>query len=147
MTSFRRLPPFLRALRVFWMLALLAAMGVLTWTFLATRSADQAGASRGWNRGMALFMAFFLLSMVGNEMFLAYNLRVERPARRALWPDTWQAQLKVTLALAALPLCSLVFTLLVPPSSSLFPQVFLFQIFSLLVQMAGYSWVFVRAHG
>ena len=147
MTSFRRLPPFLRALRVFWMLALLAAMGVLTWTFLAARGADQSGASRGWNRGMALFMALFLLSMACNTMLLAYNRRFEHPARRALWPDAWQTQLKVVLALAALPLSSLVFALLVPSISSLFPHVLLLQILSLLLLAVAWIRVEDRAHG
>jgi hypothetical protein len=120
MQSFRRLPPFLRAVWGLGQLALLAAAGVLTWTSLTMRGADQAGASRGWNRGMALFMALFLLSMACSVTLAAYNRRFERPPRRALWPDAWQTQLKVVLALAALPLGMLVFALLIPSRSSLF---------------------------
>jgi len=147
MQSFRRLPPFLRAMSGLGQLAILAALGVLTWTFLAARGADQAGASRGWNRGMALFMALLLLSMACSVTLAAYNRRFEHPPRRALWPDAWQTQLKVVLALAALPLSSLVFALLVPPSSSLFPQVFLLQILSLLLLAVAWIRVEDRAHG
>jgi hypothetical protein len=53
----------------------------------------------------------------------------------------------LVLALAALPLCSLVFALLVPPASSRFPQVFLLQILALPVLIAGYLWVFFRSRG
>jgi hypothetical protein len=79
MRSVRRLPPLLRALWVLGLLTSLAALGVLTWTNLAARGADQSGASRGWNRGMALFMALLLLSMAGSVTLAAYNRRFERP--------------------------------------------------------------------
>jgi len=147
MTSFHRLPPFLRAVWVLGLLSLLAAAGVMVWTTLATRGADQAGASRGWNRGMALFMALFLLSMAGSVTLAAYNRRFERPPRRALWPDAWQTQLKVVLTLAALPLGMLVCALLIPSHSSLFQVVYTLGVLSLLVLLVGWIRVADRAHG
>jgi cytochrome bd-type quinol oxidase subunit 2 len=147
MRSVRRLPPVLRALWVLGLLTSLAALGVLTWTTLAARGADQSGASRGWNRGMALFMALFLLSMACSTTLAAYNRRFEHPPRRALWPDEWQTQLKVVLALAALPLGMLVFALLIPSRSSLFQVVYALGVLSPLVLLVGWIRVADRSHG
>jgi len=85
--------------------------------------------------------------MACSATLAAYNRRFEHPARRALWPDAWQTQLKVTLEFAALPLGMLVCALLIPSRSSRFQVVYALGVLSLLVLMAGYIWVFVRAHG
>ena len=148
MTPFRRLPPFLRAVWVLALLSLLAALGVMTWTYLATRGEDQSAARREWNQGTAIGWSLLVLGLACLPLLLAYNARfARRPTRRALWPGAWQTQLKVVLALAALPLSSLVFALLVPPSSSLFPQVFQLQILSLLLLAVAWIRVEDRAHG
>jgi hypothetical protein len=95
----------------------------------------------------AFFWALLLLVLACTLMIAAYNMRFERPGRSAPWPDSWRVQLTVMLALAALPMCSLVFALLVPTSPSTSDILFALQILSVLVLATGYIWVFVRYYG
>ena len=79
-------------------------------------------------------------------MLIPYRTRYERPGRAEPWPTTWQAQLTAVLALAALPLWSLLFTLLVTPRSSLSHVVSALQIIALLLLLAAYAWMLHRAY-
>src|SRR5258705_13515855 len=106
----RRFPPVLRALRALGILALLAFVVIRVWGSLPP-GADQFGASQGWNRAPAISWSFFLLGMACYAMLIPYRTRFERPGRAEPWPTTWQAQLTAVLALAALQLLSLLFTL------------------------------------
>jgi hypothetical protein len=143
MRAIRRLPPLLRALVVFALLACPVAIGVLTWTFRVMPGDDQVLKYKGFTLSLSLVM----LAMACNVMIVAYNMRFERPGRSAPWPDSWQAQLTIVLALATLPLCSLVFALLVPPSPSMYDLVLALQILSILVLVTAWIWVFVRYYG
>ncbi len=67
MRSVRRLPPVLRAVWALGLLTSLAALGVLTWTHLATRGADQSAASRGWNQGTAIGWSLLVLGLAGRR--------------------------------------------------------------------------------
>ena len=148
MRSFCRLPPVLRAVAGLGQLSLLAAVGVMTWTYLATRNEDQSAASRGWNRGWAIGWSLVVLGMACLPLILAYNARFAgRPTRRAPLTDAWQTQLKVALALAALPLCALVCALLIPSTSALFQVVYALNFLSLLILMAAWVRVMVRYDG
>ncbi|HEX9413030.1 MAG TPA: hypothetical protein VF916_05960 [Ktedonobacterales bacterium] len=148
MQSFRRLPPFLRAVSVLGQLSLLAAVGVMTWTHLATRGEDQSAARREWNQGTAIGWSLLVLGLACLPLLLAYNARfARRPTRRAPLTDAWQTQLKVALALAALPFCTLVGALLIPSRSSLFQVVYALGVLSLLVLLVGWIRVADRAHG
>jgi hypothetical protein len=148
MRSFRRLPPFLRAVSVLGQLSLLAAVGVMTWTILATRGEDQSAARREWNQGTAIGWSLVVLGMACLPLLLAYNARfARRPTRRAPLTDAWQTQLKVALALAALPFCTLVCALLIPSTSSLFQVVYALGFLSLLILMAAWVRVMVRYYG
>ncbi len=124
MRAIRRLPPFLRALSLLQLLTLLAEIGVLAWWFRNLHGDDPS---------LGLMIA-------------AYNMRFERPGRSAPWPDSWQVQLTVVLALATLPLCSLVFALLAPTSPSMYDMLFALQILSILVLVTAWIWVFVRSY-
>lgn len=143
MRAIRRLPPFLRALWVLGHLALLTDTGVLAWWFPNLHEDDLSLGSHV----AAILLALLLLVLACTLMIAAYNLRFERPGRSAPWPDSWRVQLTVVLALAALPLCSLVFALVVPPSPSMFDILFALQILSILVLATASIWVFVRYYG
>ena len=148
MQSFRRLPPFLRAVSGLGQLSLLASVGVMTWTYLATRDEDQSAASRGWNRGWAIGWSLLVLGMACLPLLVAYNARfARRPSRRAPLTDAWQTQAKVALALAMFPLCALVCALLIPSTSALFQVVYPLNFLSLLILMAAWVRVMVRYYG
>src|SRR5258706_8691822 len=105
MRSFRRLPPVLRAVAGPGQLSLLASVGVMMWTTLATRGEGQSAASRGWNRGWAIGWSLLVLGMACLPLIVAYNARfARRPTRRAPLTDAWQPHPKVALALTALRL-------------------------------------------
>ena len=142
MRAIRRLPTFLRALSLLGMLALLAAVSVLTWA-----SRVLPGDYQSFGQRFTLCMFLLMLAMACNVMVIAHNLRFKHPGRSAPWPDAWQVQLTVVLALAALPLCSLLFALLVPPSPSMYDMLLALQILATIVLAAGCIWVFVRYYG
>ena len=142
MRAIRRLPPLLRALWVLQLLTLLAGTGVLAWWFPNLHGDDPSLGSHV----AAFFLALLLLVLACTLMIAAYNMRFERPGRSAPWPDSWQVQLTVVLALATLPLCSLVFALLAPTSPSMYDMLFALQILSILVLVTAWIWVFVRSY-
>src|SRR5258706_2094637 len=148
MRSFRRLPPLLRAVSGLAQLSLLAAVGVMTWTILATRGEEQSAARREWNQGTAIGWSLWVLGMACLPLLLAYNARfARRPTRRAPLTDAWQTQLNVALALAALPFCTLVCALLIPSTSALFQVVYALGFLSLVVLMAAWVRVMLRYYG
>jgi hypothetical protein len=127
-------------------LAILAALGVWVWDSQATRGADQFGASQGWDRASVISWSLFLLATACSVMLVPYHEHFERPGRAEPWPTTWQTQLTAALALAALPLWSLVFALLVPPRPSLSNVMNALQILALLLLIAAHVWMIHRAY-
>ena len=71
-------------------------------------------------RPLSLGMALAMMGAACAWPTTMYRARLRHPERVALPLETWQAQIAAALALAALPLCSLVFTLLFAPTDMLF---------------------------
>lgn len=124
MTGFRRLPPVLRVaslLRPLFPLGLFGALGLgLTagqWSFahLGAPYASRVG---------VIALNLSLLGVGCTLVVHVYNSRFRQPGREAYPLESWQSQVRTILALAAIPVCALVLTLVIPPTASAFQFVF-----------------------
>ena len=139
MRSFHRLPPLLRALLLVWQLTFLASLGVSAW---AWRLGHESGKSP-----VQLYVIAWALLEIGlacSWPVAAYNnthaTPFRRPRRSAPWLDSWQGQLLSALGLAALPIATIAAALWIFPRSPLFSLAYVFDMLSLLVWFAAFTW-------
>lgn len=123
MVGFLRLPP---VLRVASLLGLLCPLGA----FAGFALAITAGL---WFPGSWVARSFSVAVIAVNLGVLGlgcsgvvhiYNSRFRQPGGDSLPLETWQSQVRIILALAAIPGCASVLALVIPPTASAFQFVF-----------------------
>lgn len=149
MRYFHRLPPLLRALNLLALLFALASLGVLIWTvplLIADGQVLFSGAhalattdqilSLNWRVAVSLNLG--MLGGACNMPAVISAVRLHRPDYSAPRLDAWQAQLKVALGLAALPLGSLAVLLLIKSTYLLFAVTSLLTVVSAVLLAIAY---------
>lgn len=123
MTSFRRLPPVLRMaslLRPLFPLGLFAAFALIITA--GAWSSSHAGVYA--SRVVVIALNLSLLGLGCTLVVRVYNLRFRQAGREPFPLESWQSQVRTILALAAIPVCTLVLAIVIPPAAGAFELVF-----------------------
>lgn len=123
MTRFRRLPPVLRMaslLRPLFPLGLFVAFALIITAGVWSSGHEGVYGSRV----VVIALNLSLLGLGCTLVVRVYNARFRQPGREPFPLESWQSQVRTTLMLTAIPVCTLVFALVIPPTAGAFELVF-----------------------
>jgi hypothetical protein len=113
--EYRRLPPFLRLATTLGLLCFLTSFVLAGWMLARGFVSDSAGWGGSWRIG-TIAEGLLALGVACTFLSIAYRSHVRSPDTVRFPFASWQQQARITALFAALPIGSIVLTLVGPPS-------------------------------
>lgn len=135
MTSFRRLPPVLRAVSLLRPLCPLGLFVAFAYTAsVGTWSSAHEGLSA--SRVAVIAINLGVVGLGCSAVVYIYNSRFRQPDRATFPLASWQSQVRTMLALTIIPVAALVLAVAIPPTARAFELVFPASIIGAIVCLA-----------
>ena len=118
-----RLPPLLRVVRILGLLFPLAGLALAGFAVVVRFSSGQWPLDYS-NRGPLILANLTILGVACLSAVANYRTRFRPPDRGPFRLRSWQSRMRVIAVIAALPICSLVLAVVIPPTALAFVIVF-----------------------